>query len=179
MPDVHLLEQFRLLPNIEGSFRFFKAMGWMMKPIDPDKMAGIAPCLALEQHGAGTVAVFAVGYLPLQEEEEEDGEEDHALKVRSTIASLCATRNIDALTISKCPVSVAEDTRYTVIGDAYVRQGDSPERVWRPAVVWPGCKGIGAVIDLARSPFFGFSEPAYADPNGEITKLMANSMFSA
>jgi hypothetical protein len=170
--EAGLREQYGPSPNIGGSWRFFTAMKWTIGQINPGVMTGIAPCLGVEQHGAGTVSVIAVGYVPTEVEGGGGQLDDNVLQVRDSIASFCATRNVDALTISNRPAVVSKGPRYAVIGDAFVRRGESLDRTWRPAVVWPGCTGIGAIIDLARSPFFEFNEPAYADPDGDIEKLL-------
>ena len=88
------------------------------------------------------------------------------------------SHNIDALVLCKRARQVETDTLYTVIGEAFVREEGSTERKWKPAVAWPGCSSPGAVIDLARSPFFHFSEAPFFDPDRRIFELHGLCMTS-
>jgi hypothetical protein len=85
-------------------------------------------------------------------------------------------RNSDLITISTNPFAVERGgTSYTVIGEAFVRIDGTKKRQWRPAVVWPACESIDALIDLARSPHFDFNEPEYSDPS----KAVLNNLTAA
>jgi hypothetical protein len=162
-------------PNIAGSIKFLKAMDWKFVPPHSTSQTGLTPLVALAIHKASEIPILSVGYSPT------DSDGSYAVKVREALAIEFEARNMDILVISTKPVAVTKgSTSYSVIGEAFVRTDGRPQqRNWYPAIAWPGCESVGAVIDLARSPHFGFNEEVYADQTRSVVAKLRTAMSDA
>lgn len=159
------------LPDIEGTWRFLESMKWSFKRSEPDAHTGPCPFVAMTYAQGIIVPVLSVGYSPL------DAESAFARTARKANSYEFNLRNQDVLAISTRPERVERNgVSYSVIGEVFVRREGQNERSWRPAVAWPGCKTVEALLDLASSPVFDFNEVEFADPEHKVLNRLKEAL---
>lgn len=158
--------------NIRGTQKFLKAVKWDAKASEPDEQKSICPLVAYSKMQGVDVPILAIGYSSSDQSE-------FAVKCREICSYEFNLRNLDVLALSAEAEKVEVDGRvYTVVGEIFMRADGEAERIWRPAVVWPGCTSVEVLLDRVAAGDSLLKDPACADPEQAVMKLYNESFAS-